>query len=120
MAFKRPLPVKRNIANPVLGHTIAGLATFDKSNIKNMLLIGMGTFGKVYKETIDDETIVMKQICNSDATELEIRLFRKEAELLTSLRGHDNIVQICGFVGDAMLLQYAEFNLRKLAIDHDT
>lgn len=44
----------------------------------------------------------------------------REAQLLKSLKGHDNIIEICGFSSYkyAILMKFITFDFSKIGIDH--
>ena len=97
MAFRFPLPVVARRDQPLKAtnkSTIPGLPEFDKRAIKSLILIGMGSFGKVYKGEMFNETVVLKEFAARDASPRDLKLFEKEARILNCVRGHENIVEI--------------------------
>jgi serine/threonine protein kinase len=81
-------------------------------------MIGMGSFGKVSRGSMNGKLFVIKELSNSTASGRDKRLFRKEIELLAVVRGHDNVVNITAYADDAILLSYAEFSFSPLHISH--
>lgn len=97
MAFKIPLPVvKKQTTIPCVFNSF-GLPQFNHQDLKDVTMIGMGSFGKVYRATNAGQLVVMKEMCNGSASDRDKRLFYKEIELLALVRGHDNIVNINAF-----------------------
>lgn len=127
MAFKVPLPKvlesqhnsKKSCEHPVGAQL--NLPSFNKSDLSNLTLIGVGAFGKVFKCVKDGETYVMKQNVDVNPDSSEIQLFWKEAGLLKTLKGHENVVEIHGFShrDNAILLEYVSFSFSCLGIVHD-
>lgn len=118
-----PFPVAKKAPDSsscrTAGAHILGLPGFNKSDYKDLSLIGNGTFGKVYKGTRNCETFVIKEL--SGGSSAELKLFRKEAQLLHSLTGNENIIQIFGFSphGNSILVEYVRFNFVPIGIQHD-
>ncbi|OMP11309.1 hypothetical protein COLO4_03900 [Corchorus olitorius] len=80
-----------------------------KASTKNFhrdLIIGRGSFGKVFKGSVDDETIAVKRFDNK-ITHRGFENFRREVELLCQLR-HPHLVSLIGFCVDqtALILVY--------------
>jgi serine/threonine protein kinase len=119
MAFKIPLPVVRKQTTSACAVKTFGLPLFNRHDLKDITMIGMGSFGKVYRATNAGQLVVMKEMLNGSASDRYKRLFNKEIELLALVRGHDNIVNINAFSDNAILLQYAEFSFTPLGIEHD-
>jgi serine/threonine protein kinase len=120
MAFIKPFPVVQKV--PGQGSCMENdLPAFTKSEFCNSTVIGMGSFGKVLRVTKENQIYVIKEFNKTDASELELKLFCKEAQLLKSLTGCENIVQFHAFSMDecAILLEYCSFTFEPLQIEHD-
>jgi serine/threonine protein kinase len=121
MAFKRPLPIIMRKENTRTLNFDTDLPTFSKSECSNPTVIGVGSFGKVSKVTKGRRLFVLKELNSADASEMEHKLFVKEAKLLHSLVGCDNIVTFHGIATDgcSLLLEYCCFTFAPLLIPHD-
>lgn len=126
MSFKVPLPTKRTKTD-LRSRVIAAengnddLPSFSKNDFSDITLIGQGAYGKVLKCKKNENTYVIKELACKDSNPLESKLFRKEAELLKSLSGHDNIVQIFGFNNNenSMLVEFMTFDFSRIGIEQD-
>lgn len=123
MAFRMNLPIfkkqaRLQVSNRSPSWTF-GLPPFEKKDFSNISFIGAGSYAKVYKVVKENKTFVIKEL--HDNSSQECKLFQKEVQLLKSLSGHENIIQIHGFsvVKNSMLLDYMAFSFRKLGIDED-
>lgn len=121
MAFKVPLPVMKKIAQPQPNENeLLGLPSFDSKDYC-LVLIGKGTFGKAYKAVKGESVFIIKKLRQTN--EFDKKLFFKEAQLLKSTAGQENIVQIHGYssVESSILLEYCTFQFTKLGggIEHD-
>ncbi|XP_071810702.1 MAP kinase-interacting serine/threonine-protein kinase 2-like [Apostichopus japonicus] len=92
---------------------------FTKSQFSNVELIGVGSYGKVFRVKQGSKHYVVKELASTGKREAS--LFKKEAALLQSLAGHENIVRIHGFslTEHAMLLGYESFDFSKVGISHE-
>lgn len=127
MPFKVPLP-----AVPKKLHTQPdrltectddnlGLPSFTKQDFTDLTLIGKGSYGKVLKGNRDGNVFVIKELASMSSNSQMLKLFRKEAQLLLSLSGHENVLKIHGFncINNSMLLEFLTFNFEQISIQHD-
>ena len=49
-----------------------GLPHFNRIDMKNSALIGLGSFGKVFRGFVGGELVVMKEMANSSSSETSI------------------------------------------------
>ena len=124
MAFLTPLPFIPAGVTPETElnsntNSNAGLPHFTKSQFSTVDLIGVGSYGKVFRVKHGLKHYVLKEL--SITGKRETSLFKKEASLLKSLAGHDNIVRIHGFsvTEHAMLLGYECFHFNKVGVSHE-
>ena len=125
MAFKIPFPVFTRKCPSLLSNTDVkdlNLPDFTKKDFTDVLLIGQGSFGKVFKGIQNGKTYVIKELSEADPGSMEIKLFVKEAEILKSVQNHENIVNILGFSKDecSILLNYVEFSFKDIGIDQQS
>ncbi|CAG2194696.1 unnamed protein product [Mytilus edulis] len=85
-SFKVNLSVlkKHNTAINMAKDTSLGLPTFSKKDYTDLVMIGNGSYGKVFQGPKDGKSFVIKELCVGEVTDSEIKLFRKEAKLLKS------------------------------------
>ena len=124
MAFKIPLPVVRKnpqrLPEQLWPSTDIGLPNFERDEFTDLVLIGEGSFGKVYRGVREGSLFVIKQLSNSCSSMIEKKLFIKEAEILKSLQGHENVVQIRGFSPvHGILMDYVQFDFVTIGIEHE-
>lgn len=124
MAFKVQLPVANKLPQgmySVDNEQCMDIPAFNKSDFVNMTIIGIGSFGRVFKAKKGDTSYVIKELNSSDATSLEVKLFCKEALLLQTLSCCENIVKLHGFStrDTAMLLEYVSFQFAPLGLEHE-
>ncbi len=126
MNFKVPLHVKKHdraAKTCGVGHLDLqiDLQTFSKEDFTSLTCIGKGTFGKVYHFTREDTNFVIKEQSIFNATEVEKKMIAKEAQLLKSVAGHENIVHIYGYSvpENSILLEYVSFSFKQIGIDQD-
>jgi len=119
MAFRKPFPVVHKLPIRTVC-TDSDLPNFSKSEFCCATVIGMGSFGKVVRVSKDDKMYVIKEFNSTYASEIEQKLFHKEARLLNSLCGCDNIVKFHAFSMDdcAILLEFCSFTFQPLKIEH--
>jgi len=122
MTFRVPLPkvLRKQAVLPNSSALIPvnGLPSFQKRDFSDVVLIGEGSFGKVYKGNKNGATFVLKQLVDGACNKLLV----KEAEVLKAVAGHDNIVEIHGLslVENALLLNFVSFSFAVLGIDHES
>ena len=124
MAFRVKLPVinKQPVSNvpaAECGESI-GLPQFTKKQFTTVELIGAGSYGKVFKVRQDaGPYYVVKELESRGNSEL--KLFKKEAMVLKTLCGYENIVQIHGysFVDRAIMLEYSCFRFQRIGVNHE-
>lgn len=75
----------------------AGLAT-EVTLAPNAPILGVGGFGVVYAAEWRGQRVAAKQLCKTSAGDL--RLFRREAELVTTLEAHPHL---CACIGSCLL-----------------
>ena len=126
MAFKLPLPVVASKPSRCRREHEKrtfdiGVPSFKKTDFTNVEMIGKGSYGKVSRVKKNGEHFVMKEMVSCDSSDIEIKLFEKEAQLLESIAGHPNMVKILGYSTSmtAMLLDYITFDFRVLGIETD-
>ena len=120
MSFQVPLPhVQKQQPKPSSPVSCLGLPQFTKEQLSGSELIGVGSYGKVFKVRKDGLLYVMKELERKDSEEL--KLFQKEARLLKELSAHENVVQIHGYSTTihSMLLEYCCFSFQNIGIHHD-
>jgi serine/threonine protein kinase len=121
MAFRMPLPrfVSKSTTTVSLVEDF-GPSGFSKSAVKDVVLIGMGSYGKVFKGFWNEQPYVLKEQIVSNSSEKEQHLFMKEAKLLRKLKGHSNVVDIQAFSQNTMLLEFVCFTFEKIGIAHES
>lgn len=96
MAFLKLFPVvPKQPARSVC--MVNDLPSFNKMDFCNRTVIGLESFGKVMRVSKDQKVYVIKEFNNVDTSDLERKLTEKEARLLKSLTGCDNIVTFYGY-----------------------
>lgn len=120
MAFIKPFPVVKKINSRPFVYS--DLPPFTSSEYLNQTVVGLGSFGKVVLVSKNNEMFVIKQFNNTDADDLERKLFEKEARLLYQLSGCENVVKFHGFSAEegSLLLEYCCFSFTPLQIDHES
>ena len=124
MAFRVKLPVinKQPVSNVAAAGFAddIGLPQFTKKQFSSMELIGVGSYGKVFKVRQDaGPYYVVKELEGGGNSEL--KLFKKEAMVLKTLYGYENIVQVQGysFLDRAIMLEYSCFSFQKIGVNHE-
>ncbi|XP_058005526.1 proline-rich receptor-like protein kinase PERK3 isoform X2 [Hevea brasiliensis] len=110
-------------------HPTAGVRTFsfeelaiatDYFSINNR--IGTGTFGEVFKGKLENETVAIKKLRSQNKKEEEEfarSQFKKEAEILSGIDPHKNIVKVLGYCShDANRLLVYEFLPNNSLLSH--
>jgi len=95
------------------------IPTFSRADLTNVSLLGSGSYGKVYAATYQGRKVVLKEPVDRRPTENVASLFRKEAQLLHSVRGHDNVVGLVAFDPSKLsfLMQFCSLSFEKLSIE---
>jgi serine/threonine protein kinase len=95
--------------------------SFNRNDYNQTTLVGVGSFGKVLRVVKDDDVFVIKEFNRMAASETERRLFRKEAVMLMSLAGCENIVRFYAFSREtcSILLEFCCFAFEPLCIEND-
>lgn len=124
MAFAKPFPVvpKRQTQSLCIeDKNTTGMPGFRKCDYQQHVVIGMGSFGKVTRVHSEGKNYVIKEFANSDASVMERQLFVKEAKLLWSLSGCENVVQFFAFstADCAILLEYCCFSFASLQLERN-
>jgi hypothetical protein len=82
--LKYHLPVPRTVAPPVNHELPASgrlnLPDFNKSDFQNIILIGQGSFGKVFRAVRNRSPFVIKEMTDPHSSVEDKRLFLKEAD----------------------------------------
>lgn len=127
MAFKIPLPIAGKKPQPLPKlqpgeYDKLQLPEFRKNDFRDLILIGQGAFGNVYRASKDESVFVIKELTNAAASATERRHFVKEAAMLKTLQDHEHVVAIRGFsVKDcAILMDYVFSITQNLASSMNT
>lgn len=119
-SFKVPLPVKKRPIISLGTESLEdiGLPSFSKKDFSDITIIGRGSYGKVYKAIKKKKQFVIKELSVAE----NFPLFIKEAKMMKTVQGHENVLQIHGFSykDKAILLDYISFSFEKIEIDQDT
>ena len=89
------------------------LKTFDYDGVLDMVMIGQGAYGKIYRGTYQSEHVVVKLLEDVDVEDI-----CQEAKFLDRLK-HFNIVEFRGICLQecSIMLEYMVFNLRPYGVN---
>ena len=89
------------------------LKAFDYDKVLDMVMIGEGAYGKIYRGTYQSEPVVVKLLEDVDVEDIW-----QEAKFLDRLK-HSNIVEFRGFCLHecSIMIEYMVFNLRPYGVN---